>query len=174
MPQPEKIKKVEQISERLEKAKSIFMADFSGLTVEEMTELRTEFRKNDVEFLVVKNTLAKLSAKKVGFDNIDEYLSGPTGLALGFGDPVAPVRVIAEYNKSKKKEKPVVKAAILEGQVLNKENAEELKNIPPREVLLGQVVSGIASPLTGLVGGLKAVLSQLVYTLDAIKEKKED
>ncbi|MBN2413045.1 50S ribosomal protein L10 [candidate division KSB1 bacterium] len=171
MPQPAKLKKVEEISQSLSDAKSIFMTDFTGLSVEEITELRRELRKVDVSYIVVKNTLAKLSAQKIGLEKINPYLTGPTGLAIAQDDPIAPVRVIYEFQKKMKK--PTIKAAILEGQLLNQEAAEEIRNIPPKEQLLGMVVSGIASPLTGLIGGLQAMLTKLVYTLNAIKENKE-
>ncbi len=171
MPQPAKYQKVEEISQSLSDAKSIFMTDFTGLSVEEITELRRELRKVDVNYIVVKNTLAKLSAQKIGLEKMNPYLTGPTGLAIAQDDPIAPVRVIYEFQKKIKK--PTIKAAILEGQLLNQEAAEEIRNIPPKEQLLGMVVSGIASPITGLVGGLQAMLSKLVYALNAIKENKE-
>ena len=171
MPQPAKIQKVEEISQNLSDAKSIFMTDFTGLSVEEFTELRRELRKVDVNFVVVKNTLAKLSAQKIGLEKINPYLNGPTGLAIAKDDPVAPVRVIYEFQKKMKK--PTIKAAILEGQLLDQAAAEEVRNIPPREQLLGMVVSGISSPISGFVGGLQSMLRKLVYTLNAIKEKKE-
>ncbi len=172
MPQPEKILKVEELSETLGNAKSIFMTDFSGLSVEDMTKLRRELRKVDVSFIVVKNKLAKLSAEKVGLEKMNDFLTGPTGLAIANDDPVAPVRVI--YNFAKDKKKPEIKAAVLEGQFLDQKAAEEVRNIPTREELLAKVVGGISSPLYGLVGGLNSMLSKLVYTLDAIREKKEE
>jgi len=171
MPRPEKIKRVEEISDSLSQAKSIFMTDFQGLTVEEMNSLRREFDKVGVRYVVVKNTLAKLSAEKVGYSQMLPYLNGPTGLALAFEDPIAPIRIIFDFKKGK--DKPAIKAAILEGQLLDEKAAEEMRNIPPREVLLGQVVSGMAAPISGFVGALKSMLTNLVYALDQIREKKE-
>jgi len=174
MPQPQKIQKVEQISESLQNANGIFLTDFSGLSVEEITQLRREFRKADVAFLVVKNTLAKRSCEAIGMESMVPYLTGPTGLALAQGDPVAPVRVISEFlKKHKDKEKPEIKGAVVEGQILTAAEAGAMKNIPPREVLIAQVVGSIAAPLSGLVGGLNGIISKLVYAIDAIKEKKE-
>ena len=89
-----------------------------------------------------------------------KYLNGPTGLAMAFEDPIAPVRIIYDFKRTKKK--PEIKAAIVEGQILDEKSAEELRSIPTREVLLGQVVAGIASPLSGFVGGLRALMSNLV------------
>jgi large subunit ribosomal protein L10 len=171
MPQQYKLDRVAEISETLSEAKGVYMTDFSGLSVEDITNLRREFRKANVNFVVVKNTLAKISAEKVGLKDMIPYLTGPTGLAVSNDDPVAPIRVIVDFQK--KHQKPSLKAAILEGKVLNEREAAALKDIPPRDILLGQVVSGIASPLTGLVGGLQAILRNLVYTLNAVKEKKE-
>jgi large subunit ribosomal protein L10 len=174
MPQPEKIKRVEEISDSLKQAKGVFLTDFSGLSVEEITELRRNFRKAEVSYMVVKNTLARRSCEEVGLDDMVPYLNGPTGLALANNDPVAPVRVIIDFLKAhKEKAKPEIKGAVVEGQVLTAQEAEAMKNIPPREVLIGQVVGGIAAPLTGLVGGLQGVIRNLVYTLDAVKVKKE-
>jgi len=174
MPQPEKIKKVEEISDSLKQAKGVFLTDFSGLSVEEITELRRNFRKADVSYMVVKNTLARRSCEEVGLNDMIPYLNGPTGLALANGDPVAPVRVIIDFLKAhKEKGKPEIKGAVVEGQVLTAQEAEAIKNIPPREVLIAQVVGAIAAPLTGFVGGLQGVIRKLVYTLDAVKEKKE-
>ena len=171
MPQPEKINKVKALNEQLSQAKGLFLTDFSGLTVEQMTELRREFRKQDVEYIVVKNTLARMAAKDVGYEQIVPHLVGPTGLAIAKNDPIAPVRVIVDFKK--KTEKPAIKGAIIEGQFLDQERAEAMKNIPTREVLLGQVVSAVASPISGLVGGLQSVITKLVYALDAVKDKKE-
>jgi len=174
MPQPEKIKKVEEISESLKQAKGVFLTDFSGLSVEEITQLRREFRKADVSYIVVKNTLAKRSCEQVGLDDMVQYLSGPTGLALANTDPVAPVRVIVDFLKEhKEKAKPEIKGAVVEGQMLTAKEAEAMKNIPPREVLIAKVVGSVSAPLTGLVGGLQGVIRNLVYALDAVKEKKE-
>ena len=172
MPQPDKIKKVEDISDSLKNAKSVFMADFTGLSVDEITRLRREFRKANVNFVVVKNTLAKLAAKESGYDQLVQFLTGPTGLALSNDDPIAPGRVIFDFQREK--EKPTIKAAVLGGELLDQKAAQDIRNIPPREVLLAQVVGGISAPLSGLVGSLNALLSKLVYTLDAIKDKKSE
>lgn len=173
MPQPEKVKRVEEISESLRRAKGVFLTDFSGLSVGEMTQLRREFRKADVSYMVVKNTLAKRSCQEVGLSGMVQYLNGPTGLAIANADPMAPVRVIVDFLKvNKAKGKPEIKGAVVEGQMLTAAEAEAMKNIPPRHVLIAQVVGGIAAPLTKLVGGLQGVMRNLVYTLDAIKTKK--
>ena len=171
MPQQYKLDRVGEISESLKDAKGVYMTDFTGLSVEQITNLRREFRNANVNFVIVKNTLAKISAEKVGMKDMVPYLAGPTGLAISNDDPIAPVRVIVDFQK--KHQKPTLKAAIVEGKVLDESQASALKDIPTRDVLLGQVVSGIAAPLTGLVGGLQGILRNLVYVLNAVKENKE-
>ena len=103
MPQSEKQLKVEEITASLSKAKSVFMTDFSGMTVEELTTLRRELRKVDVSYIVVKNTLARKSATQLGMEKMNPYLVGPTGLAIANNDPIAPSRVIFDFQKTKKK-----------------------------------------------------------------------
>ncbi len=171
MPQANKIAKLEEINESLEKAKSIFLTDFSGLTVEEITRLRKEFRKANVKYLVVKNTLARISAKEHGYEALVPFLNGPTGLAIALDDPVAPVRIIFDFKKDK--DKPSIKAAYLEGELLDQKAAEEVRNIPSREILLAQLVSAMASPISGFIGGLQAIMSNFANVLNAIKDKKE-
>ena len=171
MPQANKVAKLEEINASLEKAKSVFLTDFSGLTVEEVTRLRKDFRKANVKYLVVKNTLARISAKDNGYEALVPFLQGPTGMAIAMDDPVAPVRIIFDFKKDK--ENPSIKAAFLEGELLDQKSAEEVRNIPPRDVLLAQVASAFAAPLSGFVGGLKAVISNFANVLNQVQEKKE-
>lgn len=174
MPQPEKVQKVKALTEQLSSAKSIFLTDYSGLSVEEITKLRREFHKADVNYIVVKNTLARRSCEQADLKEVLPYLDGPNAMAIAKGDPVAPVRIIVDFIKDhEKKGKPAIKGAVIEGQLLSAEEAEKMKDIPPREVLLGQIVSGISSPLTGFIGGLQSMMRQLVSALDAIKKQKE-
>ena len=171
MPQAHKVAKLDEINASLNEAKSIFLTDFSGLTVEEVTRLRAEFRKQNVKYLVVKNTLARISAREHGFDVLVPYLHGPTALAIAMGDPVAPVRVIFDFKKDK--EKPAIKAALLEGQLLDQKAAEEVRNVPSREVLLAQVASAFAAPIAGFVGSLQAIISNFANVLSQVRDKKE-
>jgi large subunit ribosomal protein L10 len=171
MPQPEKVKRVEELCESLNKAKSIYMTDFTGLSVAEITRLRRELLKAKVNYIVVKNTLAKISAQQTGYEQIIPYLDGPTGLAIAQDDPVAPGRIL--YDFQKEKQKPKIKAAFFEGQILDEQAALELRNILPRDMLLAQVAFGVSAPLANLLGALEAVITKLAYALNAIKDKKE-
>lgn len=170
MARPEKIQVVDSITEKMKKARSVYVTDYAGLNVEQITELRNQLRKQSIEFEVVKNTLTKLSVQKIGYKELIPYLVGPTALAFSMDDPIAPARIIKDFNK--KIEKPSIKALIIEGQFFDATKVDQLVRLPAREVLIGQVVSGIAAPLSGLVGALNGIISKLVFALNAIKEQK--
>lgn len=172
MVRPEKQLQVEEISQKLREAKSIFLTDFTGLNVEEITKLRRSFREAAVDFKVVKNTLAQLSLQEVGYEQILDYLRGPTAFAFGMGDAVAPARIILDF--ARRSEKPKIKAIIFEGRILDASQASVLAALPSREVLIARVVGGINSPLISLAGGLQAILRKLVGVLNAVCEKKSE
>ena len=168
---PEKEKMVSDIAEQLKRSKGIYFTDFSGLNVDQITELRSNFRKAGIEFRVVKNTLAKLSAKQVGLDRIADHLTGPTAIAFGINDSLAPVKIISDF--AKKIEKPKIKLGWIEGEIIQADEIESIAKIPPKEVLIGQVVSGFAAPISGLVSTLNNILQSFVGTIEAYRLKKE-
>jgi len=152
--------KVAEIKEKLEKAQSVVLASYQGLTVEEDTILRKSLREAGVEYKVYKNSLVILAAKELGMDGIEEYLEGPVSIALGYEDATAPARVLFDFAKSHKKLE--LKAGIVDSVIYNKEQVEKLATIPPKEVLIAK-----------LLGSFKAPLSKIACLLNAIKEKKE-
>lgn len=152
--------KVAEIKEKLEKAQSVVLASYQGLTVEEDTILRKSLREAGVEYKVYKNSLVILAAKELGIEGIEEYLEGPVSIALGYEDATAPARVLFDFAKSHKKLE--LKAGIVDSVIYNKEQVEKLATIPSKEVLIAK-----------LLGSFKAPLSNIAYVLNAIKEKKE-
>ena len=162
---------VDEIAEQLKQAKGIYLTDFTGLNVEQMSELRTKFREAGVEYRVVKNSLTRLSAKKGGMDDVIEYLTGPTALAFGIVDSVAPARIISDF--AKKNEKPQIKVGFVDGEFVGADAIATIIKIPPREVLLGQVVGVFSAPISSFVGTLNGLLRSLVGTLEAVRVKKE-
>jgi large subunit ribosomal protein L10 len=149
----------------------MYFADFTGLTVEEATELRREFRKAGVEYRVVKNTLAKKALEQVtGYDRVFEKLVGPTGIAFSYGDAVAPAKIIKKF--SDKSGKLKLKAAVLEKQVFDGSRLDELSKLPTRAELMAGVLGSIQAPMTGIVGAIGAVMRDLVNVIDAIEKKK--
>ncbi len=170
-PRPEKVAVVNTLAEKLESAKGVFLTDFSGLSVEQVTELRVKFRESNTEYLVVKNTLARFGAEKAGHDEIVPYFQGPIALAFSYDDPAAPARVLKDFLK--KNPKPEVKACMIEGDVMPGENFAEIASWPTREELIAKVVGSLNSPISGVVMTLSAIQKNLLYALNAVAAKKE-
>lgn len=152
--------KVAEIKEKLEKAQSVILADYQGLTVEEDTELRKKLRESGVEYKVYKNTMVTLAAKELGMDGLESYLEGPVSIAFGYDDVTAPARILSDFAKTHKKLE--LKAGMIQKELYDAEKVKQLAAIPPKEVLIAK-----------LLGSFKAPLSNLAYLLNAIKEKKE-
>jgi large subunit ribosomal protein L10 len=172
MPSEAKVTAVEQLTQVLEGAKSIYLTDFTGMTVEMMANLRRRCRESEVEYKVVKDTLTKLAARRAGVDAVIDYLEGPTGLAIGRGDELAPARVLMEFAKENKL--PRIKAGLVEGRVFTEDGVKTLAVLPAREVLLGQFVWGLMAPLGGLRGVLQQLVWKMVATLQAVAESRGD
>ena len=161
---------VNGLSQKIKVAKSMVLADYRGLTVEQDTELRNALRKAGVEYKVVKNTMTKLAMKENGLEEISPYLNGPTALASSNSDPVAPAKVLSEF--AKKFEKFELKAGVVEGKIIDVNGIKTLAELPSKEVLVARVLGSLNAPLSGLVTVLNGNISGLVRTLNAIAEKK--
>ncbi len=171
MPTAEKEAVVAEVAERMKDAKSIFLTEFVGLNVQEITQLRRAFSGAQVEYRVVKNTLARISAKQAGCEELLDHLQGPTAMAFGMDDPVAPAKVIKEF--SKKNEKLKVRACLFEGVMFGEDRLVEIADLPTREEILAKLTGVLQAPISNLAFALKGVVSKLVYTLDAVREQKE-
>lgn len=161
---------VEELSEKIKKAQSFVLADYRGINVEQVTQLRNDLRKAGVEYKVIKNTLTRFAAKENGLDDLIPHLEGPTAIALSETDPVAPAKVLSEY--AKKNENFKLKVGYVEGKVISVSQIKELADIPPREVLISKVLGGFNSPIAGFVNVLNANIRGLVVALNAIAEKQ--
>ena len=167
----EKVTLVQEITEILTNAKGVFLTDFEGLNVEKMGELRRKCRESSVQYQVIKNTLGRLAAKNAGWEEIIEYLQGPSALAYSYEDPVAPARIISEF--AKKADKPTIKVSLFEGEFIGPDKIKEISKLPPKDVLLGRVVGGFNAPIQGLVGSLGGLMRKLVLAFDAVRASKE-
>jgi large subunit ribosomal protein L10 len=172
MPKPEKIAIVESTKELLEKANSIILTDYKGLTVEEDTELRRKLRESSVDYRVIKNRLARISFDELGFDDMIEHLNGPTSFAFGLDDPVAPIKVILEAGK--KKDIPKIKAIWIEGRLFSPDEAQKIVDLPSKDQLISMFVGGLNAPIANFVGGLQNLIQKFVGTLAAIQNKKSE
>jgi large subunit ribosomal protein L10 len=169
MPTEKKVQEVAEIAELLRTASLAVLTEYRGLTVADLQRLRGELRPHDSEFRVMKNTLAGLAANQVGLGEIRPLLEGPTAMVIAKAEPVAPAKVVNDFVRTSKILK--VKGAILEGQMIPAAEIERLAMLPPREVLLGQVMAGIQSPIAGLVGVLSGTIRSLAYVLQARAEQ---
>ncbi len=172
MPKPEKIKKVEELKELLKDAKGLYLADFTGLSVPEITELRRRMREKNVVFKVVKNTLAKIAFEEIGYKEIKDFLVGPNALVISYDDPIESVKIF--FNFKKEFEKGEVKVGYIEGNILSKEDLEKLSKLPGKDELRAKVIGVLYSPLYSLAVNLKGLMNKLVWTLEAIKNAKEE
>ena len=164
-----KVKAVEEIRDRFGRCRTAILTDYRGLNVAEITELRRKLKEQDVEYKVVKNTLTKIAIQDFEF-NLDEHLEGPTAIAFSYEDPVAPAKILMDFAKTHKQLE--IKAGVVEGKVADKSVIGELAKMPPKEQLLANVVGAIQSPLYGIVGVLEGTIRDMVYTLQAIQDKK--
>lgn len=172
MARPDKVAAVAEIKEKLSKSKGVIIADYRGLNVAQATELRKQLRDAGVEYRVVKNTLTILAAKESGLDDMVSLLSGPTAIAFGYEDPVAPAKVLSEFARTNKALE--IKGGVLEGRLLDVDGVKALAILPSREELLGQVARGMQSPIAGLVNVLQGTIRNFVYALEAVRKQKEE
>ena len=166
-----KAEKVTALHAKFVDAKAAILADYSGLNVQQLAELRSQLRQAVVELQVVKNTLARRAVEETSFVPLTEHFVGPISVAFSQHDAVAMAKALTEY--AKKEPKLNVRVGFVEGQLLSPEQITALAELPPREVLLARMLASMQSPLTGLVGVLQGVLRQLVYALQAVRDAKE-
>jgi len=169
MVQPVKVEKVEELKGLLQEAKSIILNDFTGLNVEDISELRKLCRENKVIYRVVKNTLAKRTIKELGLDELEPLFEGPTAVAISTEDEVAPAQVLKKFADDY--ELPRFKGGYVAGRVFNAQDVERLAKLPSKDVLRAQVVGTMQAPLRGLLHCLDASLRNLVLVLNAVAEK---
>ncbi len=171
MPTDEKVSAVEELTRLISRSQGFYLADFTGLDVPDVTRLRKRLRDEDIIYRVVKNRLAVIAVKNAGIQGLEEVLQGPTGLASSETDPVAAVRLLHEF-ASETDGLPRVKGGFADGRVFREDQLEALARLPSREVLLGQLVSSVQSPLSGLVFCLGGLIQSLVMVLNEIAGKK--
>lgn len=171
MPTPQKETIVQEMSEKFSRATGIYLADFTGIDVNTVVELRKKFFEADVEYKVVKNTLARRSMEKAGIDGMDPFLNGVNSYAISYDDPTTPIKVIKKLKKELDG-KFDVKAAYFDGQVVPRDGVDALAELPSKEELLSQLMAMIQSPIVKLAQTLNASMSNVVGVLNALEEKK--
>ncbi|WP_026895854.1 50S ribosomal protein L10 [Clostridiisalibacter paucivorans] len=162
---------VEEIKGKIDKAQAMVLVDYRGLNVEEVTELRKKFTEAGVEYKVYKNTMMRFAFKDQGLEEFNKHLVGPNAIAFGFEDPVAPAKITNEF--AKEHEELDIKAGVVDGKIIGLDGIKELAELPPKEVLIAQVLGGLNGPISGFANVLQANIKNLVYALNAVKEKQE-
>lgn len=150
---------VEALAERFKGASAGVFVDYRGITVDEDTQLRRELVSNEVEYSVVKNTLTRFALEKAGLSDLDSVLNGTTSLATSAGDPIAPIRIINEYSK-KMGDRFNIKAAFMDGKVLDAQEIEEIAALPSKDALYAKVLGTMLAPITSLAVVLGQILEQ--------------
>jgi large subunit ribosomal protein L10 len=170
MPTAKKEATIEELRQKIASSKNLFFTNYAGLTVEEITKLRTELRKDGSTYAVVKNTLFSIAAGDDVAKQVDAFLAGPTGIVFAGEDPVAPAKALKTFNDETKKVQ--VKAAFIDGKVVDATQVAALAALPPKIELLARLVGSLKSPLYGLVTVLSGNQSGLVRVLNAVREQK--
>ena len=172
MPTAEKSATVSDLSQKMSKADAIYLADFSGIDVAAVTQLRRFLREAGVDYQVVKNRLAKLAARDAGLDSLGEYLEGPTAMAFVQDDPVTPAKILQKFIDGGGK--LAIKTGVVDGQILTPEAVKQLARLPSRDELIGKVIGSVQAPLYGLSAVLSGLLRGVVVALSAVKDQKAD
>ena len=157
---------VEALAERIKKAGAGVLVDYKGITVAEDTELRTQLRQDGVEYTVVKNTLTRKALDKLGMNELDSVLNGTTSLATAENDPIAPFRILSDFSK-KLNERFNIKAAFMEGKVLNEQEIAEMSELQSKDTLYAKVLGTMIAPITGLAVCLGQILEQKGGSVEA-------
>lgn len=171
MNRSEKAALIAELRERSAGASIAIVTDFKGLKVEEMTDLRVKLRAADVDYVVVKNTLAGIALKGGPFEPLSGKLKENCAIAFGKSDPVAAAKVLVDYGKTNKKF--AMRFGCLEGKLLTDQEVVDLSALPSKPELLARMLGTMNAVPTNFVGVLAAVLRGFLYALTAVKEKKE-
>jgi len=170
MPTPQKEAILKDTQERIADVRGIYLADFSGLTVESMTQLRRKCREGGVQFRVVKNTLLRRAFNSRGIAQLDEFLVGNTGLVFSPESETAPAKILADF--AKENEKLKLKAAVLDGKLFDGKAVTRLAALPSREVLLSQLIGTFIAPMSQFLAAVNAALATPAYMADALHREK--
>jgi len=166
MPTQKKIEAVADLRDRLERATMVVSSDFRGLTVKEMDQMRRRLRAGTMEVKVIKNTLFRLAAQQAGQPGLAGMVEGPTALAFVYGDPLEAAKALTEYAQSAPPSF-VLRVAFLDGQFISLQDLRELVRLPPKPIMLAQLLGQLQSPLAGLLGLLEAPLQELSLLLQS-------
>ena len=171
MTRDQKAVAIAEIAAKIDESEAIFAVDSRGISVPEVAELRARLRESDATFKVVKNSLTERAADQAGAETLKDFLAGPTALTFVRGDVATAAKTIADYARAT--QLLPFKGGLMEGAPLDVDQIRSLSRLPSRDVLYGQLVGVVASPVSGLVRSLSALVSGLAVALGQVREKKE-
>jgi large subunit ribosomal protein L10 len=161
---------VEEVAGLLADAEVMYVSDYRGLTVAQISELRGALRPSGARLRVLKNTLTRRAAAQAGREELLELLNGPTAVTFCGDDPVAPAKALIEF--ARKNDALEVRGGVLQGKPIDGTDIKSLATLPPRDVLIGQVVGTMVAPISGFVTVLNATIGGLVRSLQQIADQK--
>lgn len=163
--------KISQMKEKVDKAQVAIVTEYKGLSVEEITNLRRALQKEGGDYMVTKNTLAKLAIKGTPYEVLAETLKGPIAIAFGFDDQVAPAKALSKFIKDTKKGEII--AAAMDGRLMSADEAKALATLPSKEEIYAKMLGCINSPASGIANSVNAVMSSLVRAVAAVRDQKQ-
>lgn len=164
---------VEDLTNRLEQSVNLYVTDFTGITVKRMTEMRRRFRAEGLDYMVVKNTLARRALADASVEGLEHVLVGPTGFVFAGADAVAAAKILTEFQRDGE-DRPAVKAGLVDGRPVGPEEVKRLATLPTREQLMGQLAGAMQAPLQGLLGAFNGLLYQFAGVLDSLRAQREN
>jgi len=170
MPTPQKEAILKDTQARITDVSGLYLADFTGMTVQSLSLLRKRCREQGVQFRVIKNTLLKRAFNERGIQSLDEHLVGPTGLVFSPVNAMAPAKILSDF--AKEFEKPRVKAAVVDGKLYDTKAIAALAKLPSREVLLSQLIGTFVAPMSNFLGAVNALLATPANMADALAKEK--
>jgi large subunit ribosomal protein L7/L12 len=174
MKKEEKVTAVAELTEKFGRARLAILTECVGLPVNEVTELRKQLRGANAEYRIVKNTLAARAAEGTVLAGLKVHLKGPTGVVIGYDDPVLPTKVLKDFISAEKRDQKIrMTAGVLEGKILQPAELAAVAKLPKKEVLIAMLLSAMQGPIRGVVYTLSAVLSKFVRVIAAIQDKRK-
>lgn len=163
---------VEEIKNKLQDSTVAVLADYRGLSVTEISNLRSQLRETGTDLKVTKNTMTRLAAQELGIEGLDPYLEGPTAIAYNSDDPVTPAKILLKFAKENKALE--IKSAVLDGKVIDFDAVKALADLPSREQLLAKLLGSMQAPMYGFANVLQGNIRNLVYVLEAVRKKQAE
>lgn len=171
MPTQTKIEEVARLTEKFSKATSLVLADYRGLTANEMVELREKFTKQGLDYRVVKDTLAQIAAREAGMEGLSELFRGPIAVAICYDDPAVAFKLSEECRKTYAP-KYTLKGGVFEGAIVQETEVAKYANLPSRQELLAKLAAVLSAPMRSLAVVLEAKVRQLALVLNEVKEQR--